>query len=54
MAKNDLERTAKVLDQKLSKLGGHADASVNKGLVTQSSSAIPIVPLTFPALQSDE
>lgn len=44
-AKEDLEATAKRLNQDLSKTGGRAIISVNKALVTQASSAIPIVPL---------
>ena len=46
MAKNDLERAAKHIDSLL-KLngGGKAYISVNKALVTQASSAIPVVPL---------
>jgi len=44
-AKEDLERTQKVLDAKLSPLQGKAWVSVNKALVTQASSAIPVVPL---------
>ncbi|WP_124727729.1 enoyl-ACP reductase FabV [Staphylospora marina] len=44
-AKDHLEATAKELDAKLQKIGGHAWVSVNKALVTQSSSAIPVVPL---------
>lgn len=45
LAKNDLERAAKALDTLLKPRGGHAYVSVNKALVTQASSAIPIVPL---------
>jgi enoyl-[acyl-carrier protein] reductase / trans-2-enoyl-CoA reductase (NAD+) len=46
LAKNDLERAAKILDAKLKALGGgRAFISVNKALVTQASSAIPVVPL---------
>ena len=46
MAKNDLERAAKAIDAKLKANGnGRAFISVNKALVTQSSSAIPVVPL---------
>ena len=46
LAKNDLERAAKVLDAKLKTHGnGRAFISVNKALVTQASSAIPVVPL---------
>jgi enoyl-[acyl-carrier protein] reductase/trans-2-enoyl-CoA reductase (NAD+) len=46
LAKNDLERAAKVLDTKLKAHGGgRAFISVNKALVTQASSAIPVVPL---------
>ena len=45
-AKIDLERAAKALDAKLkAALGGRAFISVNKALVTQASSAIPVVPL---------
>ena len=44
-AKADLERTAAVLTTRLAPLGGHAYVSVNKALVTQASSAIPVVPL---------
>jgi enoyl-[acyl-carrier protein] reductase/trans-2-enoyl-CoA reductase (NAD+) len=46
IAKNDLERAAKDIDSLL-KLngGGKAFISVNKALVTQASSAIPVVPL---------
>jgi enoyl-[acyl-carrier protein] reductase/trans-2-enoyl-CoA reductase (NAD+) len=46
LAKNDLERAAKNIDSQL-KLngGGKAFISVNKALVTQASSAIPVVPL---------
>lgn len=46
LAKNDLERAAKSLDTRLkSHGGGRAFVSVNKALVTQASSAIPVVPL---------
>ena len=44
-AKEDLERVQKELDAKLAPLGGKAWVSVNKALVTQASSAIPVVPL---------
>jgi enoyl-[acyl-carrier protein] reductase/trans-2-enoyl-CoA reductase (NAD+) len=44
-AKEDLEATARKLHQKLSPSGGGAFVSVNKALVTQASSAIPVVPL---------
>ncbi len=44
-AKEDLERVQRVLDEKLVPLGGKAWVSVNKALVTQASSAIPVVPL---------
>jgi len=44
-AKEDLEATAKRLSEKLSAHGGDAFVSVNKALVTQASSAIPVVPL---------
>lgn len=44
-AKEDLERVQRLLDTKLAPLGGKAWVSVNKALVTQASSAIPVVPL---------
>jgi enoyl-[acyl-carrier protein] reductase/trans-2-enoyl-CoA reductase (NAD+) len=45
-AKDHLEATAKVITEKVLKpLGGSAYVSVNKALVTQASSAIPVVPL---------
>jgi len=49
-AKNDLEATAKRLNGQLNQVGGRAFVSVNKALVTQSSSAIPVVPLYISAL----
>jgi enoyl-[acyl-carrier protein] reductase/trans-2-enoyl-CoA reductase (NAD+) len=44
-AKEDLERVQRELDVKLVPLNGKAWVSVNKALVTQASSAIPVVPL---------
>lgn len=44
-AKDHLLQTAHELDQQLRASGGRAFVSVNKGLVTQASSAIPVVPL---------
>jgi len=44
-AKEDLERACRQLDDRLAPLGGKAWVSVNKALVTQASSAIPVVPL---------
>jgi len=45
-AKNDLERAAKAINATLKCNGyGRAFISVNKALVTQASSAIPVVPL---------
>ncbi|RCW45513.1 enoyl-ACP reductase FabV [Paenibacillus prosopidis] len=49
-AKNDLEATAQRLNKQLGESGGRAFVSVNKALVTQSSSAIPVVPLYISAL----
>jgi Uncharacterized paraquat-inducible protein B len=49
-AKDDLEATAIRLREQLSAKGGRAFVSVNKALVTQSSSAIPVVPLYISAL----
>lgn len=44
-AKNDLEATVPVINELLKDLNGVSYVSVNKALVTQSSSAIPVVPL---------
>lgn len=44
-AKEDLERVQAELDKKLAPIKGKAWVSVNKALVTQASSAIPVVPL---------
>lgn len=45
-AKEDLEKTAQTLHERLAKTkNGRAFVSVNKALVTQASSAIPVVPL---------
>lgn len=44
-AKDHLEATARELNAELQKTGGAALVSVNKAVVTQSSSAIPVVPL---------
>ena len=46
-AKDHLEETAHTLDQLMKKFDGRAFVSVNKALVTQSSSAIPFIPLYF-------
>lgn len=44
-AKEHLERSSKIIGDRLKELGGRSFISVNKALVTQSSSAIPVVPL---------
>jgi enoyl-[acyl-carrier protein] reductase/trans-2-enoyl-CoA reductase (NAD+) len=44
-AKEDLERAAAAITAKLEDLGGKAYVAVNKAVVTQASSAIPVVPL---------
>ena len=44
-AKDHLDITAKKINEKLNQIGGKALVSVNKALVTQASSAIPVVPL---------
>ncbi len=44
-AKDHLEATAGTINDKLKSLNGEAFVSVNKALVTQSSAAIPVVPL---------
>jgi len=45
MAKDHLEATAFKITSDLAKIGGKAFVSVNKALVTQASSAIPVIPL---------
>ena len=44
-AKDDLEKAAFTITDSLKKIDGMAYVSVNKALVTQSSSAIPVIPL---------
>ncbi len=44
-AKEDLDRAAKALNNKLQSLKGAANVAVLKAVVTQASSAIPIMPL---------
>jgi enoyl-[acyl-carrier protein] reductase/trans-2-enoyl-CoA reductase (NAD+) len=45
LAKEHLEATAQRMNARLGAKGGRAYVSVNKALVTQASSAIPVVPL---------
>ncbi len=44
-AKEDLDRAATAINQQISGVNGQANVAVLKALVTQSSSAIPIMPL---------
>jgi enoyl-[acyl-carrier protein] reductase / trans-2-enoyl-CoA reductase (NAD+) len=44
-AKDDMEATAFKITDTLKEIGGKAYVSVNKALVTQASSAIPVIPL---------
>ncbi len=44
-AKEDLDRAVIAINDMLTKINGHACISVNKAVVTQASSAIPVVPL---------
>lgn len=44
-AKDDLEKTAFAITDVLKEINGKAYVSVNKALVTQASSAIPVIPL---------
>lgn len=44
-AKDHLEASAETISESLKAIGGRAFVSVNKALVTQASSAIPIIPL---------
>ncbi|MEO1855914.1 MAG: enoyl-ACP reductase FabV [Rubritalea sp.] len=53
-AKKDVEKSCATLDAKLkASLGGEAFVSVNKALVTQASSAIPVVPLYISILYKE-
>ena len=52
-AKKDLEKSCTQLNEKLSSLDGTAFVSVNKALVTQASSAIPVVPLYISILYKE-
>lgn len=49
-AKEDLERAGRAINRKLSPAGGAAWISVNKALVTRSSSVIPIIPFYISCL----
>ncbi len=54
MAKKDCERACSAINAKLAEtLGGAAYVSVNKALVTQASSAIPVVPLYISILYKE-
>lgn len=44
-AKEDLDRAATALNNKLAEINGQANVAVLKALVTQASSAIPVMPL---------
>ncbi len=44
-AKADLDERARAIDARMKETGGRALVSVNKAVVTQASSAIPVVPL---------
>ncbi|MGF1530099.1 MAG: enoyl-ACP reductase FabV [Puniceicoccaceae bacterium] len=50
-AKLDLDRARESISGKLRAIGGEAFVSVNKAVVTQASSAIPVVPLYLSILQ---
>ncbi|MDX1907544.1 MAG: enoyl-ACP reductase FabV [Bacteroidia bacterium] len=52
-AKEDLEQTAFAITESLGSIGGKAYVSVNKALVTQASSAIPVIPLYMALLFKD-
>ncbi|MCH2156503.1 MAG: trans-2-enoyl-CoA reductase family protein [Opitutales bacterium] len=45
VAKDDLDRAVVAIREKMQSIGGDAIVSVNKAVVTQASSAIPVVPL---------
>jgi enoyl-[acyl-carrier protein] reductase/trans-2-enoyl-CoA reductase (NAD+) len=44
-AKEDLDRASRAINDKLARIGGNAYVAVMKAVVTQASSAIPIMPL---------
>ena len=44
-AKKDLDRAARAIDQRMQQLNGSANVAVLKSVVTQASSAIPVMPL---------
>ena len=44
-AKKDLDRAARAIDQQMQAIGGRANIAVLKSVVTQASSAIPVMPL---------
>ena len=50
LAKKDLEKTGKALNARLARTNGRALVSINKAVVSQSSSAIPVVPLCISLL----
>ncbi len=45
VAKIDVEKAAERINEKLATIGGKAYVSVNQAVITQASSAIPVVPL---------
>jgi enoyl-[acyl-carrier protein] reductase/trans-2-enoyl-CoA reductase (NAD+) len=49
-AKEHLEKTSTIINERLSKKGGAAWVSVNKAVVTRSSAVIPIIPLYISCL----
>ena len=50
-AKDHLEKTVNKIDKKLIEINGKSFVSINKALVTQSSTAIPFIPLYFVLLK---
>ncbi|WP_163930377.1 enoyl-ACP reductase FabV [Paraferrimonas sp. SM1919] len=44
-AKKDLDRAAQAIDNEMQQIGGSANVAVLKSVVTQASSAIPVMPL---------
>ncbi len=52
-AKEDLDRAATAIADKLAPIGGRANVSVLKALVTQASSAIPVMPLYLSILYKE-
>ena len=52
LSRQNLDRAVRSINAKLSDLNGRALVSINKALVTQASSTIPVVPLCISQFSS--